>query len=190
MTRPLRVGGRTILSDGATMIWSVAEGRSGRRWRSMTTRDGSTGTDVLLETAADGRASRLEVTTSSGLLTLHPGPDGSSLHGNTVTTAGIRHHDLPWSQTHVLLVDRSPLSEAAAIAPLGERLGVGEGAWFGSVVVDAALVPRVGQALVVRIAPTTYTIASTTIGDERTVVVDAAGLPTGGAATLWELELD
>lgn len=188
MTRPVRVGGRTILADGTSMIWSVAEGRRGRRWRAVTTRDGSAETDLLIETDSDGRATRLEVATASGLLTLHPESDGSTLHGNTVTTAGIRHHALPWGPSHVLLVERSPLSDAAAVGPLAGRLGVGEGAWFGSVVVDGALVPRIGQALVVRVAPSTFTIATPTVGEERTVVVDAVGLPAGRAASTWDLE--
>ena len=190
MTRGPRIGGRTILPDGATVIWSVAEGRRGRRWRAVTTRNGSAEADVLIETGSDGRPIRLEIASGSGLLTLHPDSSGSTLHGNTVTTAGIRHHALPWSPDHLLVVDRSPLAESAAVAPLAQRLRVGEGSWFGSVVVDEALVPRVGQTLVVRIAPTTFTIVSPMVGEERTVELDAAGLPTVRSVSVWELETD
>jgi hypothetical protein len=182
------VGGRTSLPDGGTIIWSVAEGRRGRRWRAVTTRDGATESDLLLETAADGRPTRLELATSSGLLTLHPENDGSALHGNTVTTAGVRHHTLPWSAGHVLLVERSQLVEAAAAVPLTGRLGVGEGGWFGSIVVDGALVPRLGQVLIVRVGASTFTLAMPSVDQERTITLDDAGLPTGGATTRWELE--
>lgn len=188
MSRPLRVGGRIVLSDGGTIIWSVAEGRSGRRWRAVTTRNGSTASDLLLETGADGRPTRLELATASGLLTLHPEADGSTLHGNTVTAAGIRHHDIPWSVNHILLIERSPLAEAAAVRRLAGRLGVGEGGWFGSILVDMALVPRPGQALIVRSADLSYTIAMPAIDDERTIEIDEAGLPSGGAISIWELE--
>ena len=33
MTAHLRVGGRGQGTDGAAVIWSVAEGNRGRRWR-------------------------------------------------------------------------------------------------------------------------------------------------------------
>ena len=44
-----------------------------------------------LEVAPNGRVTRLELTTGAGLLTLHPEPDESALHGNVVTPTGIRH---------------------------------------------------------------------------------------------------
>lgn len=188
MSPPLRVGGRTLQPDGATVLWSVAEGRRGRRWRAVTARDGATVSDLLLETAGDGRPSRLELATASGLLTLHPGDDGSTLHGNTVSMAGVRHHALPWGEGHLLVVDGSPIAEAAAVRPLGGRLGVGDGAWFGAVVVDAALVPRVAQTLVVRTTPDAFTMALPSAGKERTIVLDEAGLPTAGVVSVWELE--
>jgi hypothetical protein len=189
MSRPLRVGGRTLLPDGATVLWSVAEGRRGRRWRAVTVQDGATTSDLLLEVGDDGRASRLELATASGLLTLHPGKDGASLHGNTVSMAGVRHHELPWSDDHILVVDGSTIAEAAVVGSVGGRLGVGEGGWFGSVVVDGALVPRVAQTLVVRAAADRFTIASPSSGDERTVALDQAGIPTTGVVATWDLEV-
>ena len=190
---PIRLGGRLTLQDGGSLVWSIAEGRRGRRWRSVTTGEqGGLVSDILLETDARGRPSRLEVATSSGLLTLHPGEGAaaSSLLGNTVTIAGVRHHELPWGADHLLFVERSPIVDAAACAPLATRLGVGEGAWLGSVVVDEALVPRPGQSLIVRTESATFTIANPASGTERTVHLAAGASPDGGASTRWELERD
>jgi hypothetical protein len=190
---PVRLGGRLALPEGGLLVWSIAEGRRGRRWRGVALdSEGGMVSDVLLETDPRGRPARLEVATPAGLLTLHPG-DGAgtaTLHGNSVTVAGVRHHQLPWSGEHVLLVDRSPLTDAAACLPLVARLGVGEGTWLGSVVVDGALVPRSRQALAVRTESATFTIADPTSGDERTIRLTSEGTPDGGASMRWELELD
>jgi hypothetical protein len=172
------------------MIWSVAEGRRGRRWRAVTTSDGTIDSDLLIESATSGRPTRLELATNAGLLTLHPEPDEAGLHGNTVTPAGIRHHDLPWSANHVLLVEGSPLSDAVAVGAVANRLDVGGGSWFGAVVVDRALVPRVGQTLIVRFDASIYAITMPSSGEERRIIVDAKGLPAAGTVTTWELERD
>ena len=88
---PIRAGGRAVLPTGATVVWSVAEGLRGRRWRELVTVGGSFRRSMLLEASPAGRVTRLELSTAAGLLTLHPDADSRELHGNVVTPTGIRH---------------------------------------------------------------------------------------------------
>jgi hypothetical protein len=118
----LRRAGRLDLSDGATVLWSVAEGRRGRRWRSLRLdAAGQLLSDLLLETDPDGRWTRLELGTAAGLLTLHPAPDGGSAHGNVVTGRGVVPLALPWSARHRLLLPDEPVAAAALGARHGDR---------------------------------------------------------------------
>jgi hypothetical protein len=156
----------------------------------VTTNDGTIDSDLLIESTTSGRPTRLELATNAGLLTLHPEPDDAGLHGNTVTPAGIRHHDLPWSANHVLFVDGSTLSDAVVVGAVADRLDIGDGSWFGAIVVDRALVPRVGQVLIVRLDASAYAITMPAAGEERRVIVDAHGLPATGTVTTWQLERD
>jgi hypothetical protein len=114
VTGPLRRAGRGRQPDGSLVTWSVADGRRGRRWREVVTRDGAVVLSLLLETDPDRRFSHLELSTSAGLLTLHPEVDGT-LHGNTVTANGVEHvRGVPWDVEGVVIVERSSLSTAAA----------------------------------------------------------------------------
>lgn len=91
MTGPVRLAGSGRAGD-TVVTWTMAEGRRGRRWREVLTRDGSIVHSLLLETDAERRFSHLELSVPGVLVTLHPEPDGT-LHGNRVTTdgAGIDH---------------------------------------------------------------------------------------------------
>lgn len=110
----LRVAGTGRSLDGATVTWSVAEGRRGRRWREAVSRDGAVVHSLLFELDPEGRFAHLELTTPAGLLTLHPEGDGT-LHGNAVTRAGITHiRGLPWHQDDVILIDGSVVCRTAA----------------------------------------------------------------------------
>ena len=91
MSAPLRSGGRATLPNGATIVWSVAEGSRGRRWRESVTDEGGLVRSLLLEVTGGGRPARLELTSAAGLLTLHPATDQAEIHGNVVTPTGIRH---------------------------------------------------------------------------------------------------
>ena len=88
--RPLRIAGRGRLEDGGLVVWSVAEGARGRRWRWTVVDTGIVRHVGLVELDSDGRFGRLELASSDGLLTLHPSADRGELHGNVVAVAGVR----------------------------------------------------------------------------------------------------
>lgn len=111
----LRLGGCGVGLDGEQLVWSVAEGARGGRWREVASLGGAVRRSVLLEISPAGRVTRLELATAAGLLTLHPEPDESALHGNVVTTDGIRHVALAWSPDHHLLVLASPAAAAVIV---------------------------------------------------------------------------
>jgi hypothetical protein len=103
----LRRAGQGRNSDGSLVIWSVAEGRRGRRWREVVVAGGAIRTSLLLELDPDGRFSHLELSTAAGLLTLHPEGD-RTLHGNAVTKHGVGHVvGLPWDPDGFISVDGS-----------------------------------------------------------------------------------
>lgn len=118
----VRRGGRAVLPTGELIVWSIADGRRGRRWREVASVAGTVVQAVLLEADPTGRLVRLEVATAAGLLTLHPDLDNTVLHGNVVTPAGVRH--LSFDRTTVLL-DRSPAAMAVAIVVAAARLTAG-----------------------------------------------------------------
>lgn len=115
----LRRAGRLDLGGGETVLWSVAEGRRGRRWRSLH-RDASAGngadllvSDLLIEVDSDGRWTRLEMATARGLLTLHPDPGGTAAHGNVVSPDGVVALGFAWSRRHHLVIVGEPVAAAA-----------------------------------------------------------------------------
>ena len=162
---PLRRAGRGRLADGSTVVWSVSEGRRGRRWREIhRTADGGLITSLLLETNPDGDFAHVELSTAAGLLTLHPERDGT-LHGNVVTTRGIRHVvGLPWTPKSVVLVEGSVLASAAATRMLDR--GTADGVRI-SLELDVAAVR-----------------------EAVSVDVDQDGLPVLEDAAAWPLEAE
>jgi hypothetical protein len=142
----LRRAGRFTSGGGDTVLWSVAEGRRGRRWRSLR-RDaaGPVIADLLLEIDPGGRWTRLELATTAGILTLHPEPDERSVHGNVVTERGVVPLALLWSADHRLLLPDEPVAAAAlgsdeANPPSGPAIVVD--ARLEPLAVEAAAVPR------------------------------------------------
>lgn len=112
----LRVAGTGRSLDGATVTWSVAEGRRGRRWRESVVRDGAVVHSLLFELDPGGRFAHLELTTPAGLLTLHPEDDGT-IHGNAITGTGISHvRGLPWDRDDVVLIEGSVVCHVVAAA--------------------------------------------------------------------------
>lgn len=136
--RPLRRAGRLDAVGGETLLWSVAEGRRGRRWRSIRLAPGGhVLSHLLLEVDPGGRWTRLELASPAGLLTLHPAPDGRSVHGNVVTPDGMRHLSVAWGSEHRLAVEGEPVLAAAFHD--AARAGPGPGIVVGP---DLALVER------------------------------------------------
>ena len=134
----LRRAGRLDAGGGETILWSVAEGRRGQRWRSVHLgADGGVVADLLLEVDPAGRWTRLELATAAGLLTLHPEPDGGSVHGNVVTGRGVVPLALPWSARHRLLLPDEPVAAAALGSEEGEPVPA------PAIVVDGRLQPVV-----------------------------------------------
>lgn len=128
MNAPLRRAGRGLLLDGRTLVWSVAEGRRGQRWRSSTMGpEGRLDLALLIEVGGDGWFNRLELATSSAMLTLHPEPDRSRVDGNVVTERGVTPISVRWSSQHVLWVRDSPIAEILTrrVAPPGGRIRSG-----------------------------------------------------------------
>lgn len=114
MTR-VRKAGRGRQPDGTLVIWSLSDGTRGRRSREVrVSPDGGIVGSLLLETDPERRFSHMELSTSAGLLTLHPEDDGT-LHGNAIRAGGIEHiAGLPWTTSGLLLVDGSPVASATA----------------------------------------------------------------------------
>ena len=126
MSSYLRLAGTARLADGARLEWTVADGGRGRRWRAVATIDGHITHALLLEVALDRSVSRLELTTPGGLLTLHPDTNGATLHGNAVTTDGVRHLSYAWGPNHAVAVAGRPIADAVTAHRLAATVGVGE----------------------------------------------------------------
>jgi hypothetical protein len=185
-----RRGGHAPAAGGGSVVWSMAEGRHGTRWREATTSPaGDLLRSLLLEVSPVGRVTRLEVAASAGLLTLHPEPDESALHGNLVTPDGIRHLSLAWSPAHVLLVSGSPVGSAVGVgAADGGSLELGASRDVDVVVVTDGLVPLAGRGALLRTAERRWTWQPA--GAAPAVLVELAddGEPVLAAGTSWALE--
>ena len=165
----MRRAGLGLLRDGRTLIWSVAEGRRGQRWRSSTLGpEGHLDLALLLEVDGDGRFTRLELTNSQGMLTLHPEPDRARVDGNVVSVRGVVPISQPWSSEHVLWVRDSPIAEI-----LTGRVPIADGQTRRGLVIDAAL----------NVVPATRVIeeGSRPPADDR-------GVPVLDASDEWDLE--
>jgi hypothetical protein len=169
----VRRAGAGRFADGSTVVWSVAEGSKGRRWREVRSRDGAVVSSLLFETFPDRGFAHMELSTAAGLLTLHPETD-ATLHGNAVTAAGVEHVvGLPWPEGSLLIVHGSPIALAAAAWSLQ-----GGGAATGDqnvAMVDSSL----------RVRTTTVPVA----GLARHPI-DEDGLPILDGGQSWPLELE
>lgn len=116
MTERLRRGGRFLDDAGRAVVWSVADGHRGRRWRwTVVDRRGTLIVTHALETDGEGRFLRLESAAAPGLLTLHREVDGS-LHGNRVSERGIDHLTVEAPASSPVLVGSTGLGVAALLA--------------------------------------------------------------------------
>lgn len=190
MTGSLRVGGRALLADGETLVWSVAEGSRGRRWREAIIDGAGLRRSLLLEVSLAGVATRLEMTTRAGLLTLHPSDAGRELHGNVVTATGIRHLRFDWSGEHELYVSGSPAAASVVLQRLAGIVGAGEGRQVLVVRVDDILEPRPGAWHATRTATDTWQLRDSAGPEENTVRLDDDGIAVEPDAERWPLELE
>ena len=186
MTDWLRRAGHLRLEDGRDVIWSVAEGRRGRRWREVVRKPNQPGIrhSLLLELGPDGWFSHLELSTEEGLLTLHPEGDGT-LHGNAVTASGVRHvRGLAWDPAGIVLIDGSIVSRLAALPGLSSLISTGT-----EREVHVVRVPRDLELLVTReVVRRNGDLWS--IGENEHVNPDERGLLRGMTAHDWPLEVD
>lgn len=196
MTKPqislVRRAGSGGLPGGRHLTWTVAEGRRGRRWRSITTsEDGRLVEVLLLEAGLDGRIAKLEMATPAGLLTLHPESATASLHGNVVRRSGIEHVALPWTSSHALLAIASPLTASVAIPILRDRIGVGEGSSFAAVEVGPDLSIRRAIWRAARVGERRWRLLAADGTASVLVELDEHGIPGNlDAPVAWPLELE
>ena len=167
MTGRVRRAGAGRRPDGASVVWTIAEGRKGRRWRETITVDGVVVWALLYETDPEGRFAHLELAAAGGLATLHPEPDGT-LHGNTVDGAGVHHvRGVPFASGDALVVAGSVVA-GAALAWIAGKAGEGSTA----VVLD----------------PVTLGLHSRMLLPDDLTPIEDDGSPALDGATTWPLE--
>jgi hypothetical protein len=165
------------------VIWSVAEGSRGRRWREVRKAGEGIAHSLLLETDPAGRFSHLELSTPSGLLTLHPEGDGT-LHGHAVVSDGIEHvRGLRWEPDAVPLLDGSTVCRLAAIALFEPVIAAASSAGRLAVVIPATLRLEVKPVRIERLEDRTWRF-----GAEEPIMVDRRGLPVLTGGETWPLE--
>ncbi len=183
--RPLRVGGRGQGTDGLALVWSVAEGRRGRRWREVRNAVHGVATSLLLETDGAGLFAHLELSTPSGLLTLHPEGDGT-LHGHALVSDGVEHvAGVAWDADGLPLVEGSTVCLLAAIHQLAATVAVGASKGHLAALIPPTLWLEVKPIRIERVAENRWRFGS---GDP--VEVDERGLPVLRGGEIWPLERD
>jgi len=176
MSIPMRVAGSGRIADDMVVTWAVADGRKGRRWREVVTQGDHVVHSLLLETDADRRFSHLELARADGLWTLHPEGDGT-LHGNHVEneTAVVRHiRGLPFGRDAVIIVEASPLGQAALIWGLVRSIDEGGVAMVDGVRVEPG--GRLRQLDGIRVERSSN--VTWRVGEGSPFEIDEAGLPT------------
>ncbi len=194
MSPLVRRAGAATLADGSDIVWSIADGRRGRRWRATTSRRGTLVASLLVEVDIGGRPARLEVASTSGLLTLHPERDGA-LHGNAITCDGVRHLTLPWSPEHEIEAEPLPVTGAVTAGGLGRWVSIGQGTDVPVVVVGDDLSVRASMRRYQRVDATTWQVEGDvairvlTVDDRGVPVWETLADPSIGVGD-WALELD
>ena len=182
---PLRFGGRGQGADGASVIWSVVEGSLGRRWREVRNAGAAVASSLLLEIDPAGRFAHLELSTPSGLLTLHPEADGT-LHGHAIVSDGVEHVEgLAWHADGVVMLEGSTVCRLAAIAGLADAIAIGVSKGHLAAVIPPTLWLEVKPIRIERIDATDWRF-----GAEEPFIVDGRGLPLLRGGEIWPLERD
>jgi hypothetical protein len=168
------------------VVWSVAEGRPGRRWREVRrSSDGALLTSLLLETDPEGAFAHTELSSAAGLLTLHPEGRGT-LHGNVVTEHRLRHvAGLAWTPGSIVLVHGSVLAAAAATRILAGVVRPGASHDVTGVSISVELDVEPIRVTVRRTAETDWQLGSAPV-----LHVDDDGLPVLADARTWPLEAE
>jgi hypothetical protein len=181
-----RLAGRLALADGAVLTWSVADGSRGRRWRAVSVVNGIATHAVLLEVDLAGRPSRLELTTSTGMLTLHPSPDGTEIHGNVVGAEGegVRHLAFAWGPEHELEIAGRPGPTIVALHRRRASVAIGASVEIEVVAVGPGLEVVAGRRRYEHLAEGRWRLDRS----DAEILIDPDGLPVGG--TRWALETD
>jgi hypothetical protein len=183
VTAAFRFGGRGAGADGASVVWSVAEGTPGRRWREVRNAGHAVASSLLLETDPAGRFVHLELSTPSGLLTLHPEAD-ATLHGHAIVSDGVEHVEgLPWDADGLAMLEGSTICRLAAVACLADVIAVGTSRAHLAAVIPATLWLDVKPIRIERIDAMSWRFA-----DEKPFTVDARGLPILRGGEIWPLE--
>jgi hypothetical protein len=182
----VRRAGRGTDASGALVVWSVAEGRRGRRWREVRSMaGGEVLSSLLLETEPSGRFSHTELSSVAGLLTLHPETDGT-LHGNVITPEGIQHvAGLAWDPEGVLLVEGSTIAAAAAAHGLRNAIAPDATASRTAAFVDLGLAVQRVDVTIERVGEDTWRL-----GSAGEIAVDDDGLPLLAGARIWSLDAE
>jgi len=165
---PVRRGGHARNPLGDLVTWSEAEGERGTRWREAIEREGRLVRSLLLEASADGRPTRLEMTTLAGLLT---------------------HLTLAWSPEHELFVVASQASATIGIRRLARSMVVGAAVVLDLVYVDDELAPRPARWRVERIGTHGWHLHDVDGSEERRLTVADDGRPILLDEVSWPLEV-
>lgn len=131
-----------------------------------------------------GRPSRLELTTPTGLLTLHPSSDGNEIHGNVVTTTGegVRPLALAWGPEQELEVVGRPLATAVGLHRRRERVPVGATETVEVLTIGPGFEVSAAERLIARLTATRWRAGAVEME------IDEDGVPLGGVR--WPLETD
>ncbi len=195
MSPPVRAAGRTRDSAGRLVLWSVAEGARGRRWREVAL-DGAAravARSVTFETGLDRRPTRFETSTPVGLLSLHHEADGH-VHGNLVRANGVHAIDVAGGLLPLFDLPESPLLGAALCWALELELAVGQ---ERDLIVCRLEVgdesPRAGVGVAsqdlraARVGAGEWQLEGSGL-EPRHLFVDADGLPLPEPAERWPLD--
>ncbi len=186
----LRRAGSGRLTDGSRLVWTVAEGSRGRRWRWTHTTDVGLSSVGLLELDEQGGFSRLELGSAVGLLTLHVDHGGGEVNGNVAGPSGMRHLRFPWSPDALVLVDGEPLVAAAMCHRLAGRLDARPTDEHDVLLVEPSYAVRDTLGRFTRESDTRWRIELSQARRFR-IAIDGQGLPTGlGDESDWPLEVD
>ena len=186
----LRRAGSGRLTDGSRLVWTVAEGSRGRRWRWTHTTNAGLASVGLLELDEQGAFSRLELGSPVGLLTLHVDDSGGEVHGNVAGPAGMQHLRFLWSSDNSVLVDGEPLVAAAMCHRLAGRFDPRPTHEHGLLLVEPSFAVRDTLGWFTRESETRWRIELSQARRFR-IAIDAQGLPTAlGDESSWPLEVD